>query len=134
MAKTTGRCLCGAVTYAFEGPLNWAGHCHCESCRRQTASPMTSYLGVPNDAFNWTGVEPALFQSSPGVRRRFCPTCGTPMSYEADKFGDEIHLYAATLDDPEAYSPAFHVFTSEQLSWLHLADGLPRHATTTGGD
>ena len=133
MSATTGRCLCGGVTYAFTGPVNWAGHCHCQSCRRQTASPMTSFLGVPNDAFKWTGREPALFESSPGVRRRFCPTCGTPMSYEADRFGEEIHLYAATLDDPGAYEPSFHVFTSEQLPWLHVADGLPRHAKTSGG-
>ena len=48
------------------------------------------------------------------------------MSYKADKFGHEIHLYAATLDNPENYKPAFHVFMSEQLSWLHIADDLPR--------
>lgn len=133
MSATTGRCLCGAVTYAFNGPLNWAGHCHCESCRRQTASPMTSFLGVPNEAFTWTGQAPTLFESSLGVRRRFCSACGTPMSYEADRFGDEIHLYAATLDNPEAYQPSFHVFTSEQLPWLHISDGLPRHAETSSG-
>lgn len=133
MRPTTGRCLCGAVTYSFTRPVNWAGHCHCESCRRQTASPMTSFLGVPNAAFNWTGKPPALYESSPGVRRQFCPTCGTPMSYAADRFGDEIHLYAATLDDPTAYKPSFHVFTSEQLPWLHISDGLTRHAKTTGG-
>jgi len=37
----TGRCLCGAVTYSYEGLENWQAHCHCESCRRATASPMT---------------------------------------------------------------------------------------------
>lgn len=133
MSNTSGRCLCGAVSYSFSGPLNWSGHCHCASCRRQTASPMTSFLGVPYETFEWTGTPPALFESSPGVRRRFCSTCGTPMSYEADRFGHEIHLYAATLDDPQAYEPKFHVFTSEQVPWLHLADDLPRHAKTTSG-
>ena len=133
MTTTTGRCLCGAVTYAFTGPENWSGHCHCESCRRQTASPMTSFLGVPNAAFTWTGAAPALYESSPGVRRHFCATCGTPMAYAADRFPDEIHLYAATLGKPETYQPRFHVFVSEQLPWLHLADALPKHQGTTGG-
>lgn len=130
---TTGRCLCGAVTYAFTGPENWAGHCHCESCRRQTGSPMTSFLGVPNDAFAWTGTEPWLHRSSPGVRRNFCASCGTPMAYAADRFPGEIHLYATTLDNPEDYRPTFHVFTLEQVSWLHLADDLPKHQKTSGG-
>jgi hypothetical protein len=133
VVSTTGRCLCGSVTYAFTGPMRWAGHCHCESCRRQTAAPMASFLGVPNDAFKWTGKEPTPFNSSPGVRRRFCPTCGTPMSFESDHFPGEIHLYATTLDNPKDYKPTFHVFTSEQLPWLHLADGLPRHAKTSSG-
>lgn len=46
------------MKYAFTGPLNQSGHCHCESCRRQITSPMTSFLGVPNEAFKWTGEEP----------------------------------------------------------------------------
>ncbi|MDE0809608.1 MAG: GFA family protein [Alphaproteobacteria bacterium] len=58
MTETTGHRLCGAMKYAFTGPLNQSGHCHCESCRRQITSPMTSFLGVPNEAFKWTGEEP----------------------------------------------------------------------------
>lgn len=54
------------------------------------------------------------------------------MAYEADRFPDEVHLYATSLDDPAAYSPSFHVFTSEQMPWLHLADDLPRFRLTTG--
>ena len=48
------------------------------------------------------------------------------MSYEAQNFGHEIHLYAASLDNSENHKPTFHVFTSEQLFWLHIADDLPR--------
>lgn len=124
--RTTGRCLCGAVTFAFDGPPKWAGHCHCESCRRQTASAMASFLGVPDGAFAWTGAAPALYESSPGVRRNFCARCGTPMAYSADMFPGEIHFYAATLDDPADFAPTHHVHTAEQLPWLVLADGLPR--------
>jgi hypothetical protein len=54
----------------LRGSLNWAGHCHCESSWRQTTSPMTNYLGVPNDVFNWTRAEPALFEPPPGLRPR----------------------------------------------------------------
>ena len=33
----------------------------------------------------------------------------------------------ASLDDPERIAPALHMWTSSQLSWLEIADDLPRH-------
>lgn len=125
----TGRCLCGAVRYAFDGAPNWQVHCHCESCRRATASPFTSFFGVPRASFRWTGGEAATYNSSPGVTRSFCPACGTPMSYQTEDRSDEIDLYAATLDDPRGYRATAHVHWDEHLPWLHLADGLPTRYT-----
>lgn len=127
MSIKRGRCLCGAVTYEYRGDENWRAHCHCESCRRNTSSPFTTFMGVPNEAFRCTGEAPKAYISSPGVRRLFCGRCGTPMAYDADKFPDEIHLYAASLDDPARFSPDYHVHAAEQLPWIELADNLPRY-------
>jgi hypothetical protein len=127
MATTRGRCLCGEVTYEFDGAENWRAYCHCESCRRNTSSPVTAFFGVPRSAFRFTGGAPAAYASSPGVRRLFCGRCGSPMAYESDRWPDEIHLYAASLDDPEAYRPQAHVHVAERLSWFDVRDDLPRH-------
>ena len=67
MSMTTGRCLCGAIQFEFEGPANWVAHCHCESCRRNTSSPMTTFIGVPRDRYRLLQGETAIYQSSPGV-------------------------------------------------------------------
>lgn len=125
----SGRCLCAAVRFAFEGAPNWQGHCHCESCRRATASPFTSFLGVGHAGFRWLGAAPARRESSPGVWRFYCGACGTPMAYQSPVRTQEIDLYAATLDDPAAFRPAFHAHWNERLPWVELADGLPRHRT-----
>lgn len=69
-----------------------------------------------------------MYESSPGVRRGFCRNCGTPLSYEADRCGDEIHLYVSTLDAPEIFLPQAHVFYAEHIPWLELNDALPRYA------
>ena len=74
----SGHCLCGAVRYAFDAAPNWQAHCHCESCRRATSSPYTSYFGVSHGHWRWTGETPKVFVSSPGVKRHFCGTCGSP--------------------------------------------------------
>ena len=127
MAPTRGRCLCGAVTYEFQGPENWRAYCHCESCRRNTSSPVTAFFGVPRDAVRFTGAAPKVFNSSPGVRRLFCGHCGSPMAFESERWPGEIHLYAASLEDPEAYRPQGHVHVAERLSWFDVRDDLPRH-------
>ena len=129
MTATHGRCLCGHIRYVFdpEGVL-WRGFCHCESCRRATASPVTAYLGVRDSAWRWVGPAPSRFDSSPGVRRFFCPRCGTPMAYQTDDDPGETHFFTATLDDPEDHAPTYHAYWNEKLSWLKLSDRLPRNA------
>ncbi len=133
MSVTRGRCLCGDVTYEYEGKVNWAGHCHCESCRRNTSSPFTTFFAVPAGEYRFTGEEPAVYESSPGVRRLFCRNCGSPIAYDADAYPHEIHFYAGTLEHPEDLAPQFHVFYAEKMPWIEIDDGLPRHQTTTGG-
>ncbi len=124
---TGGRCLCGAVRFEFDGEPRWSAYCHCESCRRTCSAPVTAFFGVDRGAFRWTGATPAVYASSPGVRRLFCGRCGAPMAYDADRDARNIHLYAATLDDPGAYRPTVHVFAAERLPWFDVADDLPRH-------
>ncbi|MEM7268665.1 MAG: GFA family protein [Pseudomonadota bacterium] len=121
-----GHCLCRAVRFEYTGPENWRAQCHCESCRRQTASAYTTFMGVPNGAWKWTGVEPATYVSSEGVRRRFCPTCGAPVAFEADRFPDEIHFYAALLEDSGDFEPQFHVHWEERLPWAPAHDELEK--------
>ena len=124
-AVSTGRCLCGAVSWAFDGAPLWTAHCHCESCRRATGAGVATFLSIPRDRFRWGGATPRSYASSPGVTRRFCPTCGAPVSYEWEGAPDEVHVYAGHLDDPTRCAPERHDFREEAVPWLHLADALP---------
>ncbi|MDP6474571.1 MAG: GFA family protein [Alphaproteobacteria bacterium] len=127
MTSRGGRCLCGDVVYQYSGPENWSGHCHCESCRRNCSAAIVTFFGVPRSAYRFTGAEPGVYESSPGVRRLFCRRCGTPMAYDADRYPHEIHFYAASLDDPEKFTPQFHVHSGERLAWLNVVDELPKY-------
>lgn len=128
----TGGCLCGAVRYRVAGAPLWVAHCHCQSCRRQTGAPFTSFVGVKRDDVTFEDEAPRRHQSSPGVWRSFCPHCGSPIAYEGERWPEEIHFHLGTLDRPEDFPPSGHVYTAEQMPWLHFADGLPRHAATGG--
>jgi len=120
-----GRCLCGACTFELIGKQNWVGHCHCDSCRRATASPMTTWIGQENGRWRFTGAEPAKYESSPGNTRGFCPTCGSPFYYLSRRYPDETHFYAALLDHPEDVEPDRNFHIDEMLPWMKLAHDLP---------
>ena len=126
----TGRCFCGRVRFVAVGAPKWVAHCHCESCRRATSSPMTTYAGYPEDKVTWSGEPLETYESSPGVVRCFCRHCGAPMSFAGARWPGEVHLFVASFDDPAGLTPTLHSYAGEQLPWLHLGDGLPRYATT----
>lgn len=129
MKVTKGHCLCGGIRYEFEGKPLWISHCHCESCRRHTSSAVATFLGVKINQFRYLEGTPASYQSSPGVWRYFCPTCGSPMAYTNDgKWPGQVHLYLGTLEHPEAFIPACHVNCDEQIPWFEVADALARYA------
>jgi len=126
-----GYCLCKAVQYSVAREPLWCAHCHCADCRRHTGSAVATFVCFERDKFTLTAGEFGRIESSPGVYRSFCATCGTPMAYQRDELPGEIHLYLGTLEQPEEMRPTLEVFCRERLPWLKLKvdgpsfDGLP---------
>ncbi len=125
-----GHCLCGQLRFETDGDPQWVCYCHCASCRRHTASPVSLFVNFKRERVRFQG-ERQTFRSSPGVRRSFCARCGTPVAYETDRRDDEIDLYAGVFDAPENLPPQSHVFCGERLPWFDTRDDLPRHGTPT---
>lgn len=130
MADFSGRCFCGQVTWRTNARVRWAGHCHCDSCRRATSAPFTSFFGVNRDKVTWTGDMAEHLTSGGAVRRGFCAACGTQMLYENEIWPTETHLYAATLDDPGSFEPQAHFHWFERLDWVQIEDDLPKYPTS----
>lgn len=131
---TKGRCLCRAIEYEFSGKPKWVMHCHCESCRRAVSSAVATYVGVDIDQFHYLKGEPAIYESSPGVKRYFCPTCGSPMAYAGSRWPKEVHLFHGTLADPSQWPPTGHAHIGEQVMWFDVHDDLPRYEKVAAGD
>jgi hypothetical protein len=95
-------------------------------CQRGVGAPLTAWVNFPLHGFAWARDEPAWYRSSSFLQRGFCPTCGASICTIAD--GDDyVCVTLASLDDPERISPALHMWTSSQLSWLKIDDQQPRH-------
>lgn len=128
-----GGCYCGAVRYRVDGKMLWQAQCHCRDCQRIAGADYVSWLGVRAADTHWSGPR-HLFQSSKEAERSFCGLCGTPLSYAAERWPDEVHLYAPTLDDPSLYRPAAHVHWQEHLPWLSISDALPKYRALFGSE
>ena len=126
-----GRCLCGHYRFEVNEPALWVAYCHCESCRRATGSPVSNYVGCSDSSVRFNRQPPA-FASSPPVRRTFCEHCGTPLSYAADFFPRELHLFRTNFDQPEAFQPTRHVLFNEHEADFDVYDDLPRYGTEPG--
>ncbi|MFD1694564.1 GFA family protein [Roseibium aestuarii] len=108
----TGGCQCGAVRYAVSG-LRGAGICHCRMCQKAFAAPYAAL--VTAETLTWTRGAPAHFRSSNLVRRGFCATCGTPLTYEQD--GGATDVAILTLDDPSAAEPVIQLAREQAVPW-----------------
>ena len=126
--KITGGCLCGAVRYEIEGTPYKITYCHCESCRKATGAPVVVMVLFRGHTVRFTLREPQRYESSPGVQRGFCSTCGTPLTWEGVWDGGSIfEVHISTLDDPDAFVPDRHAFCRERISWFDVADEHPRY-------
>ena len=65
--------------------------------------------------------------SSSFGHRLFCSECGTPILMKVDHQPETVDFSVATLDDPEAIAPGFHIFWSSKIAWFEPRDELPRH-------
>ena len=120
MDEYQGGCLCGVVRYRVRGRPLWVANCHCQSCRRATGAPVVTYAGFAAEDFAIVTGRPQEFASSPGVRRRFCGRCGTPLTYEGARWPGEVHILVATLDRPQDVPPTHDAFAEERLPWMPL--------------
>ncbi|HEX3499477.1 MAG TPA: GFA family protein [Stellaceae bacterium] len=130
-----GRCHCGAIRFTATGAPLFVVLCHCESCRRSTGGALAAACGFRREDVAFAGNNPTYYDSSPGVRRGFCPRCGTSLTFESTRWPDDVHLMVGNFDSPDDFTPQCHVFAGERLPWLKMADGLPCYRTVpSAGD
>ncbi len=133
---TTGGCLCGAIRFEANGRSLWQSICYCESCCRSAGAPLIAWACFDKSNVKFIKGETTRFQSSPGVYRGFCGSCGTTLTYgreprdnqeDLNARPDEIFISISTFDDPEEFPPEEHIRYVERVSWLQIDDNLPKH-------
>jgi PhnB protein len=123
-----GGCSCGAIRYRIEGAPSSISICHCRSCRRASGAPAVSWFIVSRSQFRLAIGVPTMRQSSRPVRRSFCGTCGTQLTYEHESAPDTIELTTGSLDEPARFAPTKEIWLAEKLPWAAVNANLEHHS------
>jgi hypothetical protein len=130
----SGGCQCGAIRYRLVRPPFRASLCHCRMCQKAVGQPFAAFAMVKLPDLAWTRGDPPTFRSSTAAERRFCPACGTSLTFRY-LHTDEIGVAIGTLDEPARVRPDLHYGVESRLPWLapEFLDGLPRETTGAPG-
>lgn len=118
MTAHDGGCHCRKIRFRSKGEPKFVSRCHCDSCRRTTGAAFSTWVGFVAENVEWSAGTPSFYASSKGVKRGFCASCGTPLSYESDKWPGEQHLLIGAFDDPRAFTPTSDFLKDEALAWV----------------
>jgi hypothetical protein len=126
----TGGCRCGAVRFEASAEPHHVSYCHCADCRRATGAPVSAFAGFKEDEVTIAGETLRTFENGP-VKRSFCGKCGSPIAYADERLAGRIYFMLGAMDMPAYFKPTLHAYVREQLPFVHMPDGLPRHLTTS---
>lgn len=124
----SGGCLCGQVRFTAKQPPITARMCWCRLCQAIGGGGPTvnaAFLTADVTVEGETAVYASIADSGNHMRRRFCPSCGTPLFSEAEARPHLIFIRAGVLDDPELARPAATIWTAQAPSWACIDPDIP---------
>ena len=126
----TGGCMCGAVRYELQSEPFDCGWCHCRTCQLNSGAPAMVFASVPDGDFVWTsgagqGAVGRFVELRPP--RASAASAGRRFLMKVDHQPETVDFSVATLDDPDAVAPGFHIFWGSKIAWFEPRDDLPRH-------
>jgi hypothetical protein len=120
-----GKCFCGAVEVAATGAPVVMGYCHCDSCRRWSASPVNAFAlwKAANVKINSGADTLGSFSKTANSIRKWCKICGGHVMTEHPPM-KLVDVYASILPELD-FKPREHVHYQEAV--LRIVDSLPKH-------
>jgi len=127
----TGCCLCGAVRYELTAELGPIEVCYCQMCRKASGGPLATNAPVARAAFHLRAGRELLaeYESSPGEKRVFCASCGSPIYSHRVGRPELVRVRVGTINEPLNVRPVASYYTGSKCNWWEIHDDLPRFET-----
>jgi hypothetical protein len=125
-----GGCGCRRVRYQLTSRPLFVHCCHCRWCQRETGASFALNALIESDRVLITRGEPEMVDtpsnSGKGQKIARCPKCRVALWSHYAGAGERLRFVrVGTLDDPDAFPPDIHIFTSTKQPWVVLPPGVP---------
>ena len=130
MSKSyAGGCACGAIRYDMSGSPIFENHCQCRDCQRQSGTGHSSYLTFAGRAGQTLVGTPSQWRltADSGTQKvhAFCPVCGSPVYLTFPAMPDLIAITAASLDEPDRFTPQALTYALRGFPWDLIDPHVP---------
>lgn len=122
-----GGCTCGHVRYRLASRPMFVNCCHCRWCQRETGTAFALNAIIEADRVEHLAAEPEVIDtpslSGKGQLIARCPKCHVAIwsNYGGATFARFVRV--GTLDDPDAFPPDIHIFTTSKQPWVVFPPG-----------
>lgn len=130
-----GHCTCDAVRYRIDVAPIIVHACHCNWCQRETGSAFACNALIERDWLDVMQGENALEEiatpsaSGKGQRIVRCRHCRVALWSHYPGGGNAIaFVRVGTFENPGAFPPDAHIYTSTKLPWLELPADVAAYA------
>lgn len=123
-----GSCLCGKVSYEFDGEIEEIAMCHCSLCRQAQGGAFATNSPVDARKLSLTGEEfiTEFLETEKNKFRAFCKICGSPLYSRQAELPDVRRLRVGTIKTPIKCENKYHIFATSKASWYSINDDYPQ--------
>jgi hypothetical protein len=127
----TGGCLCGAIRYVVDAPVERLAACYCTDCQRMTSAGGSINARVPASAFRLTKGQTKVFtktaDSGHALHRHFCGDCGSWIYNPMGGDPDYVILKAGAFDRHDGMRIELNLWAQSRPQWALIDAALATH-------
>ena len=123
-----GSCLCGKVSYEFDGVIEEIAMCHCSLCRKAQGGAFATNSPVDARKLSFTGQEfiSEFLEEEKKKIRAFCKNCGSPLYSMQTEMPEIKRLRMGTIETEFSCENKYHIFSTSKASWHSISDDYPQ--------
>lgn len=104
--------------------------CHCLDCKKRSGSSFSAQVRfagedvvLSGDFREWSHVGDSGFRTT----FRFCPDCGSTLTYSSTSMPGVVAIALGGFDDPFAFTPLVSVWEERKHDWVDITGDAIEH-------
>ncbi|KJS25878.1 MAG: aldehyde-activating protein [Hyphomonadaceae bacterium BRH_c29] len=129
MVTRVATCRCGQLKASCEGEPVRVSVCHCLECQKRSGSAFAAQARWADEDITVTGeakVWERVADSGHRVTYRFCPYCGSTVTYQIEGWPGVTAVPLGAFADPDFPAPKFSVYEDRKHAWVDILGDVKR--------